>query len=104
MTTGHVAIPHPLLGDDTLTGADLEEEVGGIGEQYGRELRRRGTPLAQAVQAFIFFRKSLDETAKRLSERNRLTPEDAENAREAIAGLADRALIGLTSVYDTELR
>ena len=27
MTTAHVAIPHPLLGDDTLTGADLEEEV-----------------------------------------------------------------------------
>ncbi|MEI7925954.1 MAG: helix-turn-helix domain-containing protein [Chloroflexota bacterium] len=83
---------------------ELEEEVGEIGEQYGRELRRRGTPLAQAVQAFIFFRKSLDETAKRLSERNRLSPEDAEKAREAIAGLADRALIGLTSVYDTEAR
>ena len=56
------------------------------------------------MQAFIFFRKSLDETAKRLSERNRLSPEDAEKAREAIAGLADRALIGLTSVYDTEAR
>lgn len=83
---------------------ELEEEVGKIGEQYGRELRRRDTPLAQAVQAFIFFRKSLDETAKRLSERNRLTPDDAEKAREAIAGLADRALIGLTSVYDHEAR
>lgn len=83
---------------------ELEEEVGRIGEQYGRELHRRGTPLAQAVQAFIFFRKSLDETAKRLSERNRLTPEDAEKAREAIAGLADRALIGLTSVYDHQSR
>ena len=83
---------------------ELEEEVGEIGEQYGRELRRRGTPLAQAVQAFIFFRKSLDETAKRLSERNRLTPEDAEKAREAIAGLADRVLIGLTSVYNPETR
>lgn len=80
--------------------SDLEEEVGAIGEQYGRELRRRGMPLAQAVQAFTFFRKSLDETARQLAERNRLTPEDAAKAREAIAGLADRVLIGLTSVYD----
>ncbi len=83
---------------------ELEEEVSGIGEQYGQELRRRGMPLAQAVQAFTFFRKSLDETAKQLSERNRLTSEDAAKAREAIAGLADRVLIGLTSVYDHESR
>ncbi len=82
----------------------LEEEVSAIGDQYGSELRRRGMPLAQAVQAFTFFRKSLDETAKQLSERNRLTPEEAANAREAIAGLADRVLIGLTSVYDQETR
>ncbi len=79
---------------------ELEEEVGGIGAQYGEELQRRGMPLRQAVQAFTFFRKSLDETAKQLSERNRLSAEDAAMAREAIAGLADRVLIGLTSVYD----
>jgi len=84
--------------------SELEEEVGDIGEQYGHELRRRGMPLAHAVQAFTFFRKSLDETAKQLSERNRLTADDAANAREAIAGLADRVLIGLTSVYDPESR
>ena len=83
---------------------DLEEEVSAIGQQYGSELRHRGRPLAQAVQAFIFFRKSLDETAKQLAERNRLTPDDASNAREAIAGLADRVLIGLTTVYDPDTR
>ena len=79
--------------------ADLEEEVGAIGEQYGRELRSRGMPLGQAVQAFTFFRKSLDETAKQLSERNHLGAEDAASAREQIAGLADRVLVGLTAVY-----
>ncbi len=83
---------------------DLEDEVGGIGEQYGRELHRRGMPLAQAVQAFTFFRKSLDETAKQLADRNHLTAEDAANAREQIAGLADRVLVGLTSVYDSSTR
>ena len=82
--------------------AELEDEIGTIGAQYGNELPRRGMPLAQAVQAFTFFRRSLDETAKQLSERNRSTPEEAANARESIAGLADRVLIGLTSVYDHE--
>lgn len=80
--------------------SDLETEVGAIGERYGHELQRRGMPLAQAVQAFTFFRRSLDETAKQLAERNRLTLEDAANAREQIAALADRVLLGLTSIYD----
>src|SRR5690606_3048367 len=52
---------------------ELEDEVSEIGAQYGYELRRRGMPLSQAVQAFTFFRRSLDETAKQLSERNRMS-------------------------------
>ena len=80
--------------------SDLEEEVSTIGQQYGRELYRRGMPLAQAVQAFTFFRRSLDETAKQLADRNRLSPDEAASARESIAGLADRVLLGLTSIYD----
>jgi len=80
--------------------ADLEEEVASIGRAYGEELQRRGMPLSQAVQAFTFFRKSLDETAKQLAERNRMTADEASTAREQIAGLADRVLLSLTAVYD----
>ncbi|MGE3960997.1 MAG: helix-turn-helix domain-containing protein [Dehalococcoidia bacterium] len=79
---------------------DLEEEVSAIGEAYGAELQRRGMPLSQAIQAFTFFRRSLDETAKQLAERNRMSPEDSAAAREQIAGLADRVLLSLTAVYD----
>lgn len=79
---------------------ELEEEVSAIGEAYGAELQRRGMPLSQAIQAFTFFRRSLDETAKQLAERNRMSPEDAAIAREQIAGLADRVLLSLTTVYD----
>ena len=80
--------------------SDLEEEVTGIGEAYGEELLRRGMPLSQAIQAFTFFRRSLDETAKQLAERNRMTADEAASAREQIAALADRVLISLTAVYD----
>jgi len=80
--------------------SDLEEEVTSIGEAYGEELLRRGMPLSQAIQAFTFFRRSLDETAKQLAERNRMTADEAASAREQIAALADRVLIALTAVYD----
>jgi hypothetical protein len=79
---------------------DLEAEVSEIGAAYGAELLGRGMPLSQAVQAFTFFRRSLDETAKQLSERNSLSAEESAMAREQIAGLADRVLLSLTAVYD----
>jgi excisionase family DNA binding protein len=81
---------------------DVEAEVDVIGQTYGRTLFERGTPLRQAVQAFTFFRRSLDETAKQLAERNRLSGDEAARAREDIAELADRVLLGVTSAYDPE--
>ena len=79
---------------------DLEEEVSAIGGAYGAELQRRGMPLSQAIQAFTFFRRSLDETAKQLADRSNMAPDEAAAAREQIAGLADRVLLSLTAVYD----
>ena len=79
---------------------ELEIEVGEIGAEYGRQLRSRGMPLRQAIQAFTFFRKSLDETAKQLSERKQLSADEAARAREEIAVLADRVLLGITTEYD----
>lgn len=80
--------------------SDLELEVTLIGEQYGRELRQRGITLTQAMQAFTFFRQALDQAAKQLAERSRMTPEEGQLAREQIAGLADRVLIAFSEVYE----
>lgn len=80
--------------------SDLELEVTQIGEQYGRELRQRGITLTQAMQAFTFFRQALDQAAKQLAERSRMTPEEGQQAREQIAGLADRVLIAFSEVYE----
>jgi excisionase family DNA binding protein len=80
--------------------ADLELEVAEIGAEYGRQLRGRDMPLLQAMQAFTFFRRSLDETAKQLADRKRMAPEESSRAREEIAGLADKVLIGVTAAYD----
>jgi hypothetical protein len=81
--------------------APLEREVDDIGRAYGQILRERHTPLLRAVEAFTFFRRSLDETAKQLAERTNMSAEDAARARADIAGLADRVLLGVTSAYDS---
>jgi excisionase family DNA binding protein len=80
---------------------EIEEEVDEIGRSYGKMLYERHTPLLQAMQAFTFFRRSLDDTAKQLAERNSMSTDDAAKAREAIAGLADRVLLGVTSAFDS---
>lgn len=80
---------------------EIEEEVDEIGHSYGAMLFERHTPLLQAMQAFTFFRRSLDDTAKQLAERNSMSAEDAARAREAIAGLADRVLLGVTAAFDS---
>ncbi len=82
----------------------LELEVAEIGAAYGEELLRRRMPLAQAVEAFTFFRRALDQTAKQLAARNRMSADEAAVAREQIALLADRVLLSLTALYDAEAR
>jgi len=79
----------------------IEAEVDEIGRTYGDILHRNNTPLLQAMQAFTFFRRSLDETAKQLVLRNQLDGDEATRAREEIALLADRVLVGLAAAYET---
>ncbi len=80
--------------------AEIEAEVDEIGRHYGELLVERGTPLRRAMEAYTFFRRSLDETAKQMAERNRLDAGEAADARERIGGLADRVLLGVSAAYD----
>ena len=80
--------------------AEIESEVDEIGRHYGALLVERGTPLLRAMEAFTFFRRTLDETAKQMAERNRMDAGEAADARERIGGLADRVLLGVSAAYD----
>jgi excisionase family DNA binding protein len=82
--------------------AMVEREVDDIGRRYGEILHDRGTPLMRAIEAFTFFRRSLDETARQLAERKSMSAADAARARAEIADLADRVLLGVTAAYDTQ--
>lgn len=94
-----------LVGDYISTRrprAEIEAEVDDIGREYGELLVERETPLLRAMEAFTFFRRSLDETAKHLVKRNRMDAEEAALAREQISGLADRVLLGVSAAYNSE--
>ena len=80
--------------------SEIESEVDQIGRDYGRLLVERKTPLNRGVEAYIFFRRSLEDTAKALARRHGMEPEEAARARAQIADLADRVLRGVTAAYD----
>ncbi len=78
----------------------LMEEARQIGHQYGREFADKGLPVRDAVEAFIFFRKGLDEAAIELAHRGNLSAEEAVEVWELMAGLADQILLAMADAYE----
>jgi excisionase family DNA binding protein len=78
----------------------LMEEAREIGREYGLELGRCGTPLRDALAAFMFFRRSLDETARQMAVRGGLSTEETVDGLEQIADLADEVLLAITEAYE----
>ena len=82
----------------------LLETARELGKDYGRELAASALPLAQAVEAFIFFRRSLDDSTKQASQRHGLSAGEALGACEQVNAIADQVLIGLTEAYEKPLK
>ena len=80
--------------------APLLEEARTTGEQYGRELARAGMTLSQAMHAFTFFRRSLDQSAKRALAKSGTAPAEAIDVCEQIMALADEVLLGIAGAYE----
>lgn len=77
----------------------LLEEARDIGHEYGRELATDGLSLRDAVEAFTFFRKGLDDTVIELAQRSNLSAEEAVEVWELLSGLADQVLLAITEAY-----
>lgn len=80
--------------------AGLLENARSLGHEYGEELATAGLPLAQAVEAFIFFRRSLGDATRQATQSQDLSVADALSANEQVIGLADQVLVGLTEAYE----
>jgi hypothetical protein len=74
------------------------EEARLIGDEYGSEMSRRGIPLKDALEAFVFFRGFLLEAA--LGGIGGSLDEPAKLWR-SVNLLADQMLLSMASYYDT---
>jgi len=66
-----------------------------IGRDYGRELARASLSLLQTLEAFTFFRRSLDQTTRQLAQKTGLSPAETLAHCEQVMNLADEVLLGM---------
>jgi excisionase family DNA binding protein len=82
--------------------ASLLEEARKTGAEYGFELERAGMTLSQAMQAFTFFRRSLDQSAKQALAKAGTPAGESVDVCEQIMALADEVLLGIAGAYEQE--
>ena len=78
----------------------LLEEARVTGSQYGAELAGAGMTLSQAMHAFTFFRRSLDQSAKQALTKTGTPPSESIDVCEQIMALADEVLLGIAAAYE----
>lgn len=78
----------------------LAEEAREIGNDYGRQLAENGLSLHDALEAFFFFRKSLDETAMEVAQKSELSTKEAIEVWELLSDLADQVLLAIAETYE----
>jgi excisionase family DNA binding protein len=79
----------------------LLEEARVTGAEYGVELMEAGMSLSQAMHAFTFFRRSLDQSAKQALARAGTPQVESVEVCEQIMALADEVLLGIAGAYET---
>jgi excisionase family DNA binding protein len=81
----------------------LLQEAREIGLEYGKILIAADLDLANAVEAYIGFRKTMDETTRRASTREALPVEEALDACGQVHILGDQVLLGIAAAYEAEV-
>jgi excisionase family DNA binding protein len=76
------------------------DEAHDIGIEYGRILIGAGQGLPSAVEAYIGFRKTMDETTRQASTRESLPMEEALDACGQVHALGDQVLLGIAAAYE----
>jgi excisionase family DNA binding protein len=88
---------------DYLSGRNrrgARTEAREIGHEYGRELAQAGLSLRQTLEAFTFFRRSLDQTTRQVAQKTGLSPEETLGHCEQVMNLADEVLLGIAESFE----
>jgi hypothetical protein len=79
---------------------NLMEEARAIAREYGALLVRDGLSLRDAIEAFTFFRRTLDETAMEEAQKSDLTSDKAIELWELLTNLGDQVLLSIAESYE----
>ena len=86
--------------DKRTRRSGLLEEAMQVGEEYGRILVDAGLPLPNAVNAYIGFRKTMDETTRQTAVSEGMPLDEALSAYGQVHALGDQVLLGMAAVYE----
>ncbi|MBM2826979.1 MAG: binding domain protein, excisionase family [Dehalococcoidia bacterium] len=77
----------------------LMEEARSIGESYGSEAARNGMSLAGTMEAFLFFRRPIEDMVKGLAS-EKVTESEGSRLWQRINDLMDQVLLALALGYE----
>ncbi|MCB8983741.1 MAG: helix-turn-helix domain-containing protein [Ardenticatenaceae bacterium] len=81
-------------------GGDILTEASNIGRQYGEIGLQSRLPLPEALEASMFFRDMLMETALQLPENTRIRPEANVRLLRRVNRLLNTVQLAIAEVYD----
>lgn len=81
-------------------GGEILKEAANIGHQYGEIGLHARLPLTEALEASMFFRDMLMETALQLPENTRIKPDANMRLLRRINTLLNTVQLGIAEVYD----
>ncbi len=79
--------------------SQLIDEAREIGQEYGRELVHDRLSIRDAIEAFTFFRKELDESAVEQAQKND-SVDAAIEMWDLLTSLADQVLLAIAETYE----
>jgi excisionase family DNA binding protein len=94
-----VALVSEYLSKGTRRGP-LLEEARQIAREYGSSVAQDGLSLRDTLDAFMFFRKTLDETAMEEAQKSDMTAEKALELWELLSNLEEQMLLAITESYE----
>ena len=81
----------------------IETAATALGGGYAVVLRDAGVRLTEAVSAFAYFRRGMDEAVRAYGSSHGLTIDATAGLWERVAVLEDHLLVGLTGAYEREV-
>jgi excisionase family DNA binding protein len=89
-----------IVSEYLTKGTRRLEEARKIAREYGSAVAQDGLSLRDTLDAFMFFRKTLDETAMEEAQKSDMTVDKALELWELLSTLEEQMLLSITESYE----